>query len=452
MSQSRPSGRNMTAGSPAGHIVAFSLPLLAGSFLQQFYNLVDSWVVGNYVSDAALAAVGMSFPVMTMFTALFTGISTGGTVIIAQYFGAGKPEEVRRAVDTIYTAFVRSVIPMTAAALVLLRPLLWLLRVDESAYHEAWVYLAVVSAGLIGTIGYNFNAGILNGLGNSRTTLIFLAVASVVNIVLDLLFVLVFGMGVLGVALATVLAQALSWLYGLFYINRRYPDIAIHPFSGRFNRVLFQKIISIGLPTGLQMSLVSIATMCVTSKVNSFGTEVYGAGFNVGNKLDSMAFLPIQSLCSAVTAFVGQNMGAKRVDRAVRGTWVTVGISGAWTLISTVVLLRWGDVIAGVFTPEAAVVEATVVYLDCIMPVYIFFSTFFVLNAALRGAGDGVFPMVNTILTMIVLRVPFLYLFANTLGPKFMYWGYGVGWVVGCAVSIAYYCSGRWKRKGSLTE
>ena len=180
MSQSRPSGRNMTAGSPAGHIVAFSLPLLAGSFLQQFYNLVDSWVVGNYVSDAALAAVGMSFPVMTMFTALFTGISTGGTVIIAQYFGAGKPEEVRRAVDTIYTAFVRSVIPVTAAALVLLRPLLWLLRVDESAYHEAWVYLAVVSAGLIGTIGYNFNAGVLNGRGNSRTTLSCRAAASVV--------------------------------------------------------------------------------------------------------------------------------------------------------------------------------------------------------------------------------------------------------------------------------
>ena len=448
--RSHVSGRNMTVGSPAGHIIAFSMPLLAGSFLQQFYNLVDSWVVGNYVSDAALAAVGMGFPVMTMFTALFTGISTGGTVIIAQYFGAGKPEEVRRAVDTIYTAFLRSVIPVTAAALVLLKPLLWLLRVDESAYHEAWVYLAVVCAGLIGTIGYNFNAGILNGLGNSRTTLIFLAIAAVMNIVLDLVFVLVFHMGVFGVALATVLAQAFSWLYGVWYINRTYPEIAIHPFGGGFDRALFQKIVSIGLPTGLQMALVSLATMFVTSKVNSFGTGTYGAGFNVGNKLDSMAFLPVQSLSSAVTAFVGQNMGAKEDGRAVRGTWIAVGLSGAWTLVSTVVLLLWGDVLAGIFTPERAVVEATVVYLKGIMPVYIFFTTFYILCAALRGAGDGVFPMVNTILTMIVLRVPFLYYFANQFGPAYMYWGYGVGWVVGCAVSIAYYCSGKWKKKGSL--
>ena len=162
-----PSGRNMTVGSPAGHILAFALPLLAGSFLQQFYNLVDSWVVGNFVSDAALAAVGMGFPVMTLFQALFIGLSTGGTVIIAQYYGAGKGEEVKNAVDTIYTGFMRSVIPVTVIALLLLKPMLWLLRVDEGAYREAFVYLAVVTVGLVGTIGYNFNAGILNGLATA---------------------------------------------------------------------------------------------------------------------------------------------------------------------------------------------------------------------------------------------------------------------------------------------
>ena len=447
-----PSGRNMTVGSPAGHILAFSLPLLAGSFLQQFYNLVDSWVVGNYVSDAALAAVGMGFPVMTFFQSLFIGLSTGGTVIIAQYYGAGKGEEVKNAVDTIYTAFMRSVIPVTVVALLLLKPMLWLLRVDESAYHEAFVYLAVVTVGLIGTIGYNFNAGILNGLGNSQTTLIFLALAAVMNIVLDLVFVLVFDMGVFGVAFATILAQAFSWLFGIFYINRKYPEIAIHPFNGRLDGKLLRKIIEIGLPTGLQMSLVSIAVMGVTSKVNSFGTETYGAGFNVGNKLNSMAFLPVQSLCSAVTAFVGQNMGANKADRAVRGTWATVAMSGVWTAISTVILLKWGDVLAGLFTPEQGVVDATVVYLNCVMPPYILFTTFYVICAALRGAGDSLFPMVNTIASMLLLRLPALYFLANTYGPEYMYWGYAVGWVVGCALSVGYYCSGRWKKKGSLAN
>ena len=445
-------GRNMTVGSPAGHILAFALPLLAGSFLQQFYNMVDSWVVGNYVSDAALAAVGMGFPVMTLFQALFIGLSTGGTVIIAQYYGAGKGEAVKNAVDTIYTAFMRSVIPVTVIALLLLRPMLRLLRVDESAWHETWVYLAVVTVGLVGTIGYNFNAGILNGLGNSRTTLIFLAVAAVMNIVLDLVFVLVFHMGVFGVALATIIAQAFSWLFGIFYINRRYPEIAIHPFNGHLDRKLLRQIINIGLPSGLQMSLVSIAVMAVTSKVNSFGTEVWGAGFNVGNKLDSMAFLPVQSLCSAATAFVGQNMGAGKPDRAARGTWVTVGLSAVWTAVCTLILLKWGHVFAGLFTPEAAVVESTSVYLDCVMPPYILFTTFYVLNAAMRGAGDSLFPMVNTIASMLLVRLPALYFLANAYGPEYMYWGYAVGWIAGCALSVGYFCTGKWKKKGSLAK
>ena len=227
--------RNMTVGSPAGHIFYFALPLLAGSFLQQLYNMVDSWVVGNYVGDGALAAVGVGAPVIFMFSSLFMGLSNGGTVVIAQFYGAGKPGRVRDAVDTIYTSFVISVIPITAIAVGLVKPLLWLLRVEAGAYSEAWLYLTVVSAGIIGTIGYNLNSGILSGLGNSRTTLLFLSIATVINIVLDLVFVLLFHWKVFGVAFATIIAQICSWLFGVWYINRRYPDIAIRPFCFRFD-------------------------------------------------------------------------------------------------------------------------------------------------------------------------------------------------------------------------
>ena len=442
--------RNMTVGSPAGHIFYFALPLLAGSFLQQLYNMVDSWVVGNYAGDAALAAVGVGYPVIFMFTSLFMGLSNGGTVVIAQFYGAGNMDRVRDAVDTIYTAFMASAIPITALALGLVRPVLLLMQVEEDAWAESWLYLAVVSAGLIGAIGYNLNAGILGGLGNSRTTLLFLAISSVMNIVLDLVLVLACGMGVLGVALGTIISQAFSWLFGLFYINRHYPNIAIRPFCFRFDKALFRQIMGIGLPAGIQMSLVALGAMVVMSKINSFGKE-YTAAYNVGSKLDSLAFLPVQSLSNAVTAFVGQNIGARRLDRARQGIRITVAASVAWSAVM-LVLIPLGPTLVGFFSDTPAVIQSGSVYLKCIMPFYLLFSVMFCLNNAMRGAGDSLFAMVDVIFSLILVRVPAVYWFADHYGPDYMYYGVGVGWCVGFTLSVVYYLSGRWKRKGSLAE
>ena len=442
--------RNMTVGSPAGHIFYFALPLLAGSFLQQLYNMVDSWVVGNYAGDAALAAVGVGYPVIFMFTSLFMGLSNGGTVVIAQFYGAGNMDRVRDAVDTIYTAFMASAIPITALALGLVRPVLLLMQVEEDAWAESWLYLAVVSAGLIGAIGYNLNAGILGGLGNSRTTLLFLAISSVMNIVLDLVLVLACGMGVLGVALGTIISQAFSWLFGLFYINRHYPNIAIRPFCFRFDKALFRQIMGIGLPAGIQMSLVAVGAMVVMSKINSFGKE-YTAAYNVGSKLDSLAFLPVQSLSNAVTAFVGQNIGARRLDRARQGIRITVAASVAWSAVM-LVLIPLGPTLVGFFSDTPAVIQSGSVYLKCIMPFYLLFSVMFCLNNAMRGAGDSLFAMVDVIFSLILVRVPAVYWLADHYGPDYMYYGVGVGWCVGFTLSVVYYLSGRWKRKGSLAD
>lgn len=451
MAQSKSGLRNMTVGSPAGHIFYFALPLLAGSFLQQLYNMVDSFVVGKYVGDSALAAVGVGFPVIFMFTSLFMGLSNGGTVVIAQFYGAGRMDRVRDAVDTIYTSFVCAAVPVTLAALLAMKPMLWLLRVDESAYHEAWVYLMVVCAGLMGTIGYNLNAGILGGLGNSRSTLLFLSIAAVMNIFLDFALVLWADMGVLGVALGTIISQAFSWLFGIFFINRRYPQIRIRPFCRRFDRELFRQIMGIGLPAGIQMSLVAVGSMVIMSKVNSYG-EAYTAGYNVGYRLDQLAFLPVQSLSNAVTAFVGQNIGAKRLDRARRGVRVTVGSAVVWSLAMTALLIPCGPFFISIFSQTPAVIDAGAAYLRGIMPFYALFAVFFTLNNAMRGAGESVFPMVNTILSLILLRVPSVYLMAAYFGPMYMYYGFGVGWAVGFAATVAYYLSGRWLRHGSLAE
>ena len=442
--------RNMTVGSPAGHIFYFALPLLLGSFLQQLYNMVDSWVVGNYAGDAALAAVGVGFPVIFMFTSLFMGLSSGGTVVIAQFYGAGRMDRVRDAADTIYTTFVFSAIPVTLLALGLVKPVLLLMQVRADAWAEAWLYLTVVSAGLIGTIGYNLNAGILGGLGNSRTTLLFLAIASIMNIALDLVFVLGCRMGVLGVALGTVISQAFSWLFGLAYINRRYPELAIRPFCRRFDRELFRQIMGIGLPAGIQMSLVALGAMAVMSKINSYGKE-YTAAYNVGSKLDSLAFLPVQSLSNAVTSFVGQNTGARRPDRVRQGIRITVIASVVWSAVM-LVLIPLGPTLVGFFSDTPAVIQSGTVYLKCIMPFYFLFSVMFCLNNAMRGAGDSLFPMLDVVFSLILVRVPAVYWFANHYGPDYMYYGVGVGWSVGFTLSVVYYLSGRWKRKGSLAD
>ena len=442
--------RNMTVGSPAGHIFYFALPLLAGSFLQQFYNMVDSWVVGNFVGDGALAAVGVGAPVIFLFSSLFMGVSNGGTVVIAQFFGAGKPERVRDAIDTVYTAFVCGAVPLSILAVLLVKPLLFALRVEDAAYTEAFTYLIVVCAGLVGTIGYNLNAGILRGLGNSRTTLLFLAVSTVLNIGLDFLFVLAFRWGVFGAALATILAQASSWLFGLVYINRAYPDYAIRPFCFRFDRELFREIMRIGLPSGLHMSLVALGSMVVMSKINSYGHD-FTAAYNVGSKLDSMAFLPIQSLASAVVAYVGQNMGAKQMDRVRRGIRITVFSSLAWAAVM-LVLIPLGPTLIGFFSDTPAVIEAGARYLACIMPFYLLFSVMFCLNNAMQGAGDSLFSMINAILSLILVRVPMVYFLANRFGPDYMYYGIGLGWTAGCLAAIAYFLSGRWQRFSAVKD
>jgi len=437
--------RNMTTGSTAGHILAFALPLLAGSFLQQMYNMVDSWVVGNYVGSVALAAVGMAHPVMFLFLSLFIGVGNGGTVVIAQFFGAGRMDKVRATVDTIYTAFVVSIIPLTLGALALVHPIMVYMKVDPAAWAETRLYLMIICAGLAGNIGYNITAGILNGLGNSKKTLLFLATAAIINTVLDLVFVLWFGMGVMGVALATIIAQAISWLFSLFYINSHYPEIRIRPFCFAFDREIFARVMQIGIPAGIQMAMVSIGGMTVMGKANTFGPDFMG-GYNVGQKIDSVAFLFIQSVCNAATAFVGQNVGARKPERVQKGIWVAVGLSVAWCMVTMAVILPLRETLVGLFSPEPQVIYAGSAYLNSIMRGYALFALLFTMNGAFRGGGSSIYPTVVTTVSMIVLRIPCVYWMADHYGAGAMFYGFWPGWIVGDLMCLGYYFSPRWKR------
>ena len=343
------------------------------------------------------------------------------------------------------------VLPITAVALLIARPVLVLMRVEDSAMGEAYLYLMIVSGGLIGTIGYNINSGILQGLGNSRASLLFLGISAVMNIILDLLFVLRFHWGVAGVAIATIIAQFCSWLFGVFYINHNYTAFAIRPFCLRFDRGLFKKIMGIGLPAGIQFATVSIGMMAVMSQVNAFGTS-YAAGYNVGNKLDSMAFLPVQAMASAITAFVGQNVGARKEDRVRRGVFTGIAYSIAWCLLIIAILYPARFAAASFFTDSQGAINGAALLLQCILPFYPFFAVQFTMGSVMRGAGESVVPMLTVVASQVLLRIPGVYLLAHFFGPEYMYYGFGIGWLFGSTATVLYFLSGRWKRRGSLAE
>lgn len=438
--------RNMTEGSVPRHLLLFALPMFAGSVLQQLYNMVDSWVVGNYVGDGALAAVGACYPVSFLIISLFMGVSTGGTVVISQNFGAGRLQEVRDAIDSLYTALLCAAVPVTVLFLLLTRTILALLHVEASYYDEARIYLLIVSAGMIGTVGYNANAGILQGLGDSKTPLLFLSVAAVLNTVLDLLSVLVLHMGVAGVALSTVIAQLVSWLFGIFHINRKYPDFAVHPLRFRCKKEILLAVLRIGLPTGLQQATVAFGMIFCVAKINSFG-EAYTASYNVGNKIDNFAWLAIQSLSVAVTSFVGQNVGAGKYERVQKGIRTVIVLGLLCCALFMAIILPLRHEIVGFFSKNSDTIKAGGEYLWFIMWGYPMLAVMFCLNSAMRGAGESFFPMVCTIFSMIVTRLPLLYYIADRYGPQNMYLSYDIGWAIGFAAVLIYYFSGRWKRR-----
>ena len=443
--------RNMTEGSVSRHLILFALPMFAGSVLQQLYNMVDSWVVGNYVGDGALAAVGACYPVSFLIIALFMGISTGGTVIISQNFGAGKMQEVRDTIDSLYTAILCTAVPVTVLFLLLADSILVMLHVKASYYAEARTYLLIVSAGLIGTVGYNTNAGILQGLGDSKTPLLFLSIAAVLNTILDLVSVLVLNMGVAGVALSTVIAQLISWLFGIFYINRRYPDLAIRPLRFCCKKRLLFDVLRIGLPAGLQQATVAFGMIFCVAKINSFG-EAYTASYNVGNKIDNFAWLAIQSLSIAVTSFVGQNVGAGKYDRVKKGIRTVITLVLICCAFFMVIILPFRHEIVRFFSKNPDTVAAGGEYLWYIMWGYPMLAVLFCLNSAMRGAGESFFPMVCTVFSMIVTRLPLIYYIADHYGPHKMYLSYDIGWAFGFVVALIYYFSGRWKRHRSLAD
>ena len=440
--------KDLTEGGETKAIVAFALPMLIGNVFQQFYTMVDSIVVGNFVGTTALAAVGIAFPVIFLMISLVTGLTMGTTVLVAQYFGAKDREKVRSTVDTGYITLFWAGLAMSMIGVATTDWILQALKVPADVFPEASAYLRIIFAGLLAMFGYNAISAILRGLGDSRTPLYLLMAASLLNVVLDLLFVVGFGWGVPGVAWATVISQGASFAGGLVWVNTKNDLVRLSIKDLRFDRDVFKHSLRIGLPTGVQQTMVSLGMMALSRIVNGFGTTTIAA-FSAASRLDSFASMPAMNLSQAISTFTGQNMGAGKTERVKRGPRSAVIIGTAISAVVGAAVLLFGKPLMSMFTRDPEVMAIGAQYLAIVGATYILFSTMFINNGVMRGAGDAFIPMINTILALWVIRIPCALLFSGPLGmgATGIWWSVPAGWAMGAIFSTWYYLGGRWKRK-----
>lgn len=430
---------DMTEGNITRHIIRFALPLLMGNVFQQMYNMVDTWVVGKFVSNEAYAAVGTVGPVINMLIGFFAGLSSGAGVVISQYYGAKRYEQVQKTVHTAITMTLVMGVAFTCLGLGMTPFMLRLMKTPENVLPESTAYLTIYFSGILGLMLYNIGAGILRAVGDSQRPFYFLVVCAVMNTVLDLVFVLAFDMGVQGVALATILSQTVSALLVMITLIRTDECIKLRLPSLRLHWAILKKIIRVGIPAAIQMAITSFSNIFVQSYINHFGDNCM-SGWTTYAKVDQLLFLPMQSIALASTTFVGQNLGCNQVERARKGVGRALLLSVSATLILMGPVLVFAPQIVAFFNSKPEVVEYGSLLLRWITPFYVLCCFNQVLSGALRGAGDSKAPMVIMLASFVVFRQVYLFLMAricNEILPIAM--SYPAGWALCSSLTAIYY-------------
>ncbi|MBI5743730.1 MAG: MATE family efflux transporter [Elusimicrobia bacterium] len=437
--------KDLTEGHEGRLIWDFTLPMLAGNVLQQSYNVVDSIIVGRAIGKSALAAVGASFPILFLLISLIIGATMGFSILISQFFGAKDMARVRRTIDTSYIFLFAASLLMTAAGLLFSESILRLLNTPAEILPQALTFLHITFGGLVFLFGYGSVSAILRGLGDSKTPLYILVCSTLLNAGLAAFFVIGLGWGIAGSAWATLLAQGLSFVGAAFYLNRTHPVLKFRLRGLEFDRAIFRKALAIGLPSGVQQMLAAGGMMVLTRLVNGFGTDAM-AGYTAAGRVDTFAVMPAMSLSAAISTFVGQNIGAGHMERVRNGLKAALLISAATSLLTTLAVIVFGWHLIAMFNPDPAVVAVGARYLLIAGGFYIVFSSMFVVNGALRGAGDTFVPMLVTVLALWVIRVPVSTVLAGRIGLDGIWWGAPVAWCAGLAFSAGYFATGRWER------
>jgi putative MATE family efflux protein len=437
---------DLTTGSEGKMIFQFAAPMLLGNVFQQLFSVVDSFVVGNFVGKEALAAVGASFPVIFVMVSMIIGIVIGTQVVISQYFGARDFINVKKAIDTMYIYSLVAGAVSSLAGVLLSEPILRLMDLPEEIIPQATLYLRIYMSGILIFFGYNGTSAVLRGLGDSKTPLYFLIVATVANIILDLLFVAVFKWGVAGAAYATLIANGIAFGLAILWLNKTHKLIRIALRGLHFNKAIFRHSFRIGLPTGIQQTLVALGALAIIGIVNKYGTDVI-AGFSVASRLDALATIPAMSFSQALSTFVGQNIGAGKIERIRTGLIATIKMSGVVTIITTVIIVLSGHILMSLFTKDPEVIRVGYEYLKIVASFYLLFTLMFIYTAVMRGAGDTLIPMYFSVLSLWIIRVPLAWFLSGLFGETGIFWSIPSSWLIGLALSFLYYRSGRWKTK-----
>ena len=431
---------DMTQGSVVGHLVRFAIPLLLGNLFQQLYNTVDLWVVGRYVSNEAYSAVGTVTPIINMLIGFFLGLASGAGVVISQYYGAKKEEQVRQTVHTSLVMTVILGIVLTVVGILIIPLMLRLMKTDLQAVPEATTYLTIYFAGVLGLMLYNMGSGILRAVGDSNRPFYFLVVSALLNIALDLFFVIGLRMGVEGVAYATILSQGISAVLILIVLARSEACIQLRLRDLKVSLHILRQIVRIGIPSALQMAITSFSNVFVQSYINVFGLDCM-SGWPSCTKIAQFLLLPVQSLALAATTFVGQNLGTGQVDRAKRGTRCALFLSWGITMSLSLIVVPTAPFLVAFFNDKPEVVAYGVMFLRLLCPCYVLVCINQIYAGSLRGAGIRQAPTYIMLFSFVLFRQIYLYILTNYIVnvPLPVAAGYPLGWLVCSILTLIYY-------------
>lgn len=430
---------DMTEGSIIRHLITFAFPLLLGNLFQQLYNTVDTWVVGNYVSNEAYSAVGTVGPIINMLIGFFMGLSAGAGVVISQNYGAQKYDRVS---DTVHTAVCMTLLlgaAFTVIGISITPLMLRLINMPESVIPEATTYLSIYFSGLLGLMLYNIGAGILRAVGDSQRPFYFLVVCAVMNTVLDLVFVLAFDMGVAGVALATIVSQGTSAALVIITLLRTNTCVKLQLKKLKIHWDMLKKIVSVGIPSALQMAITAFSNIFVQSYINHFGADCM-SGWTTYAKVDQLLFLPMQSISLAATTFVGQNLGKLQVARAKQGINRALLMAITSTVVLCLPVMIFAPGIVAFFNDKPEVIEYGTLLLRWLSPFYVLCCVNQIYASSLRGAGITKVPMVIILCSFVAFRQIYLFFMSricNEIIPIAM--SYPAGWLLCSTLSFLYY-------------
>lgn len=433
--------KDMTKGNPTKIILFFAFPMLLGNIFQQLYNMVDSIVVGKFVGKEALAAVGSSFMLMNFFSAIIIGLCMGTSVVLSQYFGAGDYTKLRKSISTAFIFMLLLTIIMSLTTIIFTKPMLMIMKTPKEILNSSTNYLQIIFGGLIFTFLFNFSSAVLRSVGDSKTPLYFLILASIINIILDLLFVINFNMGVIGVAIATVIAQGVSSLLCLVYAFVKLPVIRIKAKEFVFDKALFSMIKKYSLLTALQQSIMTFGMVCVQGLVNSFGTDTMAA-FTAAGKVDSLAYLPVQDFGNAFATYVAQNKGAGNFERIKIGVKSAVRTIIVFCIISSTVILLSSKHLMQIFVSsnEVKVIHIGIQYLSVISVFYVLIGFLFMFYGYFRGMGNLKTSIVLTIVSLGT-RVSMAYFLSSfpKIAEKGIWWSIPLGWALADMLGLYIY-------------